>query len=99
MFDSKKIDDYFIPQKDNKDFLKSAVFSRHKTNKYLKLFLPALAALLTGLLIIIPQLKKDLRDIADDIITITILLQSHPPDIIFDTEVLRFNFIIFIRLI
>ena len=68
MFDSKKIDDYFIPQKDNKAFIKSVVFSRHKT-KYLKLFLPALAALLTGLLIIIPQLKKDLRDIADDIIT------------------------------
>ncbi len=69
MFDSQKIDSYFIPPKKSEKNNQSAGKVRTKTAKYIKLFLPALAALLTGLLIIIPHLKKDLRGITDDLIT------------------------------
>lgn len=64
MFDSKKIDDFFtvegfsVPQKQNK------LSRRAKFMRITKLALPSFAALLIGLLIIIPQLKKNMTDIA-----------------------------------
>ena len=69
MFDSQKIDSYFMPSKESKTPRKNVGLSHRKLSRYIKLFLPALAALLAGLLIIIPHFKKDLHDIAEDIIT------------------------------
>ena len=68
MFDSKKIDSYFTPE-ENTHFLKKKAKATRNRTRFIKLSLPALAALLTGSLIVIPQLKKNLHDIADEIIT------------------------------
>lgn len=69
MSDIKKIDNFFTPQK--KPVVKKQPKQplRLKIIKFIKLALPALAALLIGLLIIIPQLKKNLNDIKEEIIT------------------------------
>ena len=69
MFDSKKIDQYF-ERPITKNTPQNISMTQH--GKYLrraKLFLPAIAALLTGLLIIIPHLKKNINDLTVDLIT------------------------------
>lgn len=64
MFDSKKIDDFFIPNKATATKVKHSVSLRNRIMKFTKLALPSLAALLIGFLIVYPQLKKDINDIA-----------------------------------
>ena len=68
MVDTKKIDIYFDPQS-SLSLMGNASHSKMKRTKLIKLLLPAFAALLTGLLIIIPQLKKNFKDIASESIT------------------------------
>ena len=69
--DLKKIDSYFIPTPKKALSAKPRKWTRAEIIKFTKLALPAFSALLIGLLIIIPQLKKDINDVAADIITPT----------------------------
>lgn len=69
MPDTKKIDSYFTPTSQTVRPAKPKLSRRERIIKLMKLILPAFAALLIGLLIIIPQLKKNLNDIGSEIIT------------------------------
>lgn len=70
MFDSQKIDNYFSEQPQQLTFkLVSKPNRRKRVMTFVKLALPSLAALLTGFLIVIPQLKKNLNDVAAEVIT------------------------------
>ncbi len=70
MFDSQKIDNYFSEQPQQLTFkLVSKPNRRKRVMTFVKLALPALAALLTGFLIVMPQLKKNLNDVAAEVIT------------------------------
>ncbi len=69
MFDSQKIDQYFIPEQTHPESAHKKHPSRQKIMRFIKMALPAFAALLIGLLIIIPTLKKDMNDVAADLIT------------------------------
>ncbi len=59
MFDSHKIDAYFNGEKDLHSQGKTALARRAKIMRFIKLTFPCLAALLIGLLIIIPNLQND----------------------------------------
>ncbi|MBR1604494.1 MAG: LPS export ABC transporter periplasmic protein LptC [Alphaproteobacteria bacterium] len=69
MFDAKKIDQYFELPLENKNRNIQPINRRTKRLQRAKLLLPAIAALLTGLLIIIPYIKKNINDITADLIT------------------------------
>lgn len=69
MSNLKKIDDYFVPQLELNLPVKQKKPLRLKVIKFIKLALPALAALLIGMLIIMPQLKKNINDITTEAIT------------------------------
>lgn len=69
MSDTKKIDTYFTPDSSAPVKPKAKLSRRARIIKFIKLALPAFAALLIGLLIVIPQLKKDLHDVTSDVIT------------------------------
>ena len=64
MFDSKKIDAFFVSPKtiQTKKTINSLPL-RERIIKFFKLALPCFAAALIGFLIIYPQLKKDINDI------------------------------------
>ena len=59
MFDSHKIDAYFNGEKNLRLQTETALSRRAKIMRWVKLVLPCLAALLIGLLIIIPHLQND----------------------------------------
>lgn len=59
MFDSHKIDAYFNGEKDLRSHSETALTRRAKIMRWVKLALPSLAALLIGLLIIMPNLQND----------------------------------------
>ena len=67
MFDSKKIDSYFSGEKNLRKEDNSYLGRRAKIMRWVKLLLPSLAALLTGLLIVIPSLQNNIDDLAQDI--------------------------------
>src|SRR5574344_1700828 len=68
MLDSKDIDAYFNADSEQKKTSKTLQTNRHSHYvRTAKLILPSLAALLIGILLIIPSLKKDLRDFRLDI--------------------------------
>ena len=69
MFDAKKIDQYFELPIEEKKTKTAPTTRRGKILRRVKLLLPAIAALLTGLLIIIPYLRKNINDITADLIT------------------------------
>lgn len=70
MFDSQKIDIYFSPEQQPKTVRSVKKQDRRRRIMALvKIVLPCLAALLTGILIIMPQLKKNLSDITSEVIT------------------------------
>ena len=69
MFDSQKIDKYFTIKNSPTVFKPSPKSLREKIIRLMKITLPAFAAFLAGLLIIILQVKKNINDIKDDIIT------------------------------
>lgn len=64
LLDLKEIDNYFTPQTSKSFTPKPKRFTRANIIKTIKLALPSLAALFIALLIIIPQLKNDISDIA-----------------------------------
>lgn len=69
MFDSQKIDAYFSPEQQPRTVRAAKQRDRRRRIMALtKIALPCLAALLTGILIIMPQLKKNLNDITADAI-------------------------------
>lgn len=69
MFDARKIDQYFeLPLENKKDGVLPAS-KRGITLRRVKLLLPAIAALLVGLLIIMPYLRKNINDITTNLIT------------------------------
>ena len=64
MFDSKKIDAFFIsPKTTPEKKIRHSLPLRERIMKFVKLALPCFAAALIGFLIIYPQLKKDINDI------------------------------------
>ena len=70
MFDKEKIDQYFA---DNTSFAKPKLKEQNKVTKRTKivrlfrLLLPSIAAVLIGVLLVFPSLKKDVRDFKLDI--------------------------------
>lgn len=69
MFDAKKIDQYFELPIEDKKAKALPMTQRGRMLRRVKLLLPAVAALLTGLLIIIPYLRKSINDITNNLIT------------------------------
>ena len=69
MRDLKKIDSYFLPPEPHNWHEKDSRTHHTKMVRMTKLMLPALAAMLVGLLILLPHLKKNITDMASDIIT------------------------------
>ena len=59
MFDSQKIDAYFNGEKNLRQQTETSLARRAKIMRWIKLALPCFAALLIGLLIIIPHLQND----------------------------------------
>ena len=59
MFDSHKIDAYFNGEKDLRPAAETMLTRRAKIMRWIKLALPSLAALLIGLLIVLPGLQTD----------------------------------------
>ena len=59
MFDSHKIDAYFNGEKDLRPATETMLTRRAKIMRWIKLALPSLAALLIGLLIVLPGLQTD----------------------------------------
>ena len=69
MFDSQKIDSYFAPSIASSKTKKSTVSRRERIIMLTKLALPSLAALLIGVLILLPQFNKDINDMTSGLIT------------------------------
>lgn len=70
MFDSQKIDNFFSSDKQkNIRKVKTTKPLRSRIMSFIKLALPSFAALLIGMLIVYPQLKKNINDITADAIT------------------------------
>ena len=59
LFDSHKIDAYFNGEKDLRPAAETMLTRRAKIMRWIKLALPSLAALLIGLLIVLPGLQTD----------------------------------------
>ena len=66
MFDRSKIDSYFTSQPQPRT-QHSDMFQRTRLVRFAKLLLPALAASMTALLVLIPYLKQDEYDISINI--------------------------------
>lgn len=67
MFDLQKIDSYFSGEKNLRREDSGYLGRRAKIMRWVKLLLPSLAALLTGLLIVIPGLQNNIDDLAQDV--------------------------------
>ena len=67
MFDTQKIDAYFNGEKDLSSPKESPLTRRAKIMRWIKIALPSLAALLIGLLIVMPSLQTESERLAVDI--------------------------------
>ena len=58
MFDSRKLDSYFEENRPKRQVEREYISAQSKWARFVKLFAPCFAAVLVGLMVVIPNIKK-----------------------------------------